>query len=161
MKAYKVDVLLETDKIYAQIPELENRDRLDATQTMEINVDPADIHTENISQDVKKKLGHDTENFVHTEDTKAKEVDTLTMVVELVRLVIKVSKSYHNDPRRVKKVRVATSTSKFGVLPFNLGYSIPVAQAAAFLPLTVRLNSVFLLSFYAYVLFDVSHFGLF
>ena len=35
------------------------------------------------------------------------------MVVDLVRLVIKVSKSYHNDPRRVKKVRVATSTSKF------------------------------------------------
>ena len=113
VKAYEVDVLLETDKIYAQIPELENRERLDATQTMEINVDPADIHTENISQDVKKRLGHDTENFVHTEETKAKEVDTLTMVVELVRLVIKVSKSYHNDPRRVKKVRVATSTSKF------------------------------------------------
>ena len=108
-----MDVLLETDKIYAQIPDLENRDRVDASQTTDINVDPANILTDNISQDVKKQLGYDTENFVHTEETKAKEVDTLMMVVDLVRLVIKVSKSYHNDPRRVKKVRVATSTSKF------------------------------------------------
>ena len=113
VKAYEVDVLLETEKIYSQIPELDNRGRLDATQSSEINVDPTDIQSDNISLDVKKRLGYDVENFVHTEDTRATEVDTLTMVVDLVRLVIKVSKSYHNDPRKVKKVRVATSTSKF------------------------------------------------
>ena len=73
----------------------------------------SEILTDNIAPDIKKQLVYDKEDFVHNEDTTAKEVDTLTLVVDLVKLVIKVSRSYHNDSRKVKKVRVATSTSVF------------------------------------------------
>ena len=108
-----MDVLLETDKIYSQIPDLGSRDRGDAPPATDIRVDPADILTDNISKDVKKQLGYDGENFSHTEESTAKEVETVTLVVELVKLVIKVSRNYQNDPMKVKKLRLATSTSIF------------------------------------------------
>ena len=34
-------------------------------------------------------------------------------MVDLVKLVIKVSRNYQNEPRKVNKIRVATSTSIF------------------------------------------------
>ena len=73
IRAYKVDELFETDKIFAQIPDLGQRTRIDASPPTNIAVDMSEILTDNIVPDVKKQLGYDKDNFTHNDDTITKE----------------------------------------------------------------------------------------
>ena len=95
--------MLDTDNIFSQIPELGSRSRNDAEFTTVIQVDMADILTDNIKPSVKKQLGYDQEGFTHTDDTTSNEAALLTLTVDLVKLVIKFAKNYQNDFKKIKK----------------------------------------------------------
>ena len=119
MSTYDVDILLDSENIFSQIPEIGQRSRNNASANTEIRVDMLDILTENNTPDIKKQFGY---NFSHTDDTTTKEASILTLTVDLVKLVIKFTKNYQNDIRKVKKVRVSTSTSDF-LLPLLKAYN--------------------------------------
>ena len=105
--------MLDSENIFTQILDFGQRARNDASPPTDIRVDMSEILTDNITPDIKKQLGYDQEDFSHTDDTTTKEAATLTLTIDLVKLVIKFSKNYQNDIRKVKKVRVATSTQVF------------------------------------------------
>ena len=93
VRAYDVDILLDLENIFSQIPELGQRSRNDASSSTDIRVDMSDILTDNITPDIKKQLGYDHEDFSHTNDTTTREASLLTLTVDLVKLVIKFSKN--------------------------------------------------------------------
>ena len=62
-----------------------------------------------------------SDDFSHTNDPTTREASLLTLMLDLVKLIIKFPKNYQKGIRKVKKVRVLTSTSDF-LLPLLYAY---------------------------------------
>ena len=107
--AYNFNEFLETDDIFGQIPDLGRQVRNDSDETNPGTVDMTDIQKDNIVADIKKRTGSDQEGFSPTEVSTAKEAELLTLTINLVLGVIRLSKGFQNNDRKIKKVRVATS----------------------------------------------------
>ena len=109
--AYQFNEILETDNILSQIPDLGRQVRNDNDETNPGIVDMADIHKDNIVADIKRKTGSDQDGFTPTDGSTTQEAELLTLTVNLVQGVIRLSKGFQNNNRKIKKVRTSTSTS--------------------------------------------------
>ena len=108
--AYNFNEVLETDNISGQIPELGRQTRNDS-YISNPTVDMVDVNKENIVADIKKQTGSDQDGFIPTTESTANEAELVTLSIELVQGVIRLSKGFQNNELKIKKVRVSTSNS--------------------------------------------------
>ena len=99
-----------SDNICGQIPELRRQTRNDSNVSNP-TVDMVDVNKENIVADIKRLTGSDQDGFNSTEESTAKEAELVTLSIQLVQGVIRLSKGFQNNERKIKKVRVSTSNS--------------------------------------------------
>ena len=125
---YNFNEVLETDNIFGQIPDLGKQVRNDSDESNP-TIDVTDINKENIVADIKRLMGSDQEGFSPTEESTAKEAELLTLSVKLVQRVIRLSKGFQNNERKIRKVRVSTSNSA-SLAPLRETYRVYKEQVA-------------------------------
>ena len=112
IKAYNFNDVLETENISSQVPDLGRQTRNDAEDSNP-TVDMVDINKESIVADIKRHTRSDQDGFSPTTESTEKEVELVTLSIELVQGVIWLSKNFQHQVPKIKKVTVATSNSKY------------------------------------------------